>query len=51
VVAKTLVETSHQSQLNGHLYGYRGGDELRDEAHVQVIHLVVEGLQPLGRAG
>ena len=50
VVTQTLVEATHQSQFDCHADGCVGGDELRDESHMEVVHLVVQGHEVCGRA-
>ena len=48
MVAQALVEAPYQGQLDRHHDGSARGDELRDEGHMEVIHLVVEGHEPFG---
>ena len=51
VVAKTLVEPGHHGQLNGHRQGHGAGHHFDGQAHVQVVHLVVEAVQYRGGHG
>ena len=44
MVAEPLVEAGHHGQLDGHRQRHGAGHHLHGEAHMEVVHLVVEGV-------
>ena len=51
VVAEALVEAGHHGQLHGHGQWHGPGHHLHGEAHVEVVHLVVEVVDHGGGRG
>jgi len=51
MVAEALVKAPHESQFDGDNDWGARSHKLRDEGHVEIVHLVVQRLEPLRGTG